>query len=41
MTKNYLRTVRISAWYDLIVTAGFATPWTYALLHDADRKSVV
>ncbi|NUO56534.1 MAG: hypothetical protein HOV71_19715 [Hamadaea sp.] len=35
MTKNYLRTVRISAWYDLIVTAGFATPWTYALLHDA------
>jgi hypothetical protein len=27
--------VRASAWYDLIVTAGFATPWTYALLHSA------
>ncbi|GHJ47327.1 hypothetical protein Cs7R123_46690 [Catellatospora sp. TT07R-123] len=24
----------MSAWYDLIVTAGFATPWTYAWLHD-------
>jgi len=35
MTMNYLRLVRTSAWYDLIVTAGFATPWTYALLHDA------
>ncbi|MFF6998297.1 hypothetical protein ACFY93_25505 [Streptomyces sp. NPDC008313] len=31
----YLRVVRASAWYDLVVTAGFATPWTYALLHDA------
>ncbi|MGW1287432.1 hypothetical protein ACWD4N_27970 [Streptomyces sp. NPDC002586] len=29
----YLRLVRVSGWYDLIVTAGFATPWTYALLH--------
>lgn len=29
----YLRVVRASAWYDLLVTAGFATPWTYALLH--------
>ncbi|MFG3016573.1 hypothetical protein ACGFZB_40225 [Streptomyces cinerochromogenes] len=29
----YLRVVRTSGWYDLIVTAGFATPWTYALLH--------
>ncbi|MEU9014556.1 hypothetical protein AB0D12_33335 [Streptomyces sp. NPDC048479] len=32
---TYLRVVRASAWYDLVVTAGFATPWTYALLHDA------
>ncbi|MEV6482554.1 hypothetical protein [Streptomyces sp. NPDC051576] len=32
---RYLRLVRASAWYDLVVTAGFATPWTYALLHDA------
>ncbi|MFD8723152.1 hypothetical protein ACFV2H_35580 [Streptomyces sp. NPDC059629] len=31
----YLRVVRASAWYDLAVTAGFATPWTYALVHDA------
>ncbi|WP_225827916.1 hypothetical protein [Streptomyces naphthomycinicus] len=29
----YLRLVRTSGWYDLIVTAGFATPWTYRLLH--------
>lgn len=32
-TPAYLRLVRTSAWYDLIVTAGFATPWTYALVH--------
>jgi hypothetical protein len=32
---GYLRLVRASAWYDLVVTAGFATPWTYALLHGA------
>ncbi|SCG66317.1 hypothetical protein [Micromonospora halophytica] len=31
----YLRLVRASAWYDLVVTAGFVTPWTYVLLHDA------
>lgn len=29
----YRRLVRLSAWYDLVVTAGFVTPWTYALLH--------
>ncbi|MCL6670473.1 hypothetical protein [Streptomyces panaciradicis] len=33
-----LRVVRTSAWYDLVVTAGFATPWTYALVHDALSK---
>ncbi|MFI5488441.1 MULTISPECIES: hypothetical protein [Micromonospora] len=32
---DYLRVVRASAWYDLVVTAGFATPWTYALAHRA------
>lgn len=32
---GYLRLVRVSARYDLVVTAGFATPWTYMLLHDA------
>ncbi|SDT83186.1 hypothetical protein SAMN05216371_7999 [Streptomyces sp. TLI_053] len=31
----YLRVVRASAWYDLAVTAGFATPWTYTLVHHA------
>ncbi|WP_328306746.1 hypothetical protein OG432_01115 [Streptomyces sp. NBC_00442] len=31
----HLRVVRASAWYDLAVTAGFVTPWTYALVHDA------
>ncbi|MFF1818555.1 hypothetical protein ACFVWG_14735 [Kribbella sp. NPDC058245] len=30
---TYLRIVRASAWYDVIVTAGFATPWTYTMLH--------
>ncbi|MFG2698182.1 hypothetical protein [Kitasatospora sp. NPDC048407] len=30
-----LRTVRASAWYDLLVTAPFATPWTFALAHRA------
>jgi hypothetical protein len=30
---SYLRIVRASAWYDLLVTAGFATPWTFALVH--------
>ncbi|MET9734387.1 hypothetical protein ABZZ79_28255 [Streptomyces sp. NPDC006458] len=33
--SRYLRLVRISAWYDLVVTAGFVTPWTYALVHTA------
>lgn len=32
---SYLHVVRASAWYDLVVTAGFATPWTYVLLHNA------
>jgi len=27
--------VKASAWYDLIVTWPFATPWTFALLFDA------
>ncbi|MEV0307274.1 hypothetical protein [Nonomuraea fuscirosea] len=31
----YLHVVRASAWYDLVVTAGFVTPWTYALVHGA------
>ncbi|MFB8089511.1 hypothetical protein [Streptomyces sp. NPDC055992] len=31
----YPRFVRASAWYDLVVTVGFATPWTYRLVHSA------
>lgn len=31
--NNYLRIVRASAWYDLIVTIGFATPWSFAMVH--------
>ncbi|MDQ2988042.1 MAG: hypothetical protein M3R60_02940 [Pseudomonadota bacterium] len=27
----YLRVVRASAWYDLVVTAPFFTPWTFAI----------
>jgi hypothetical protein len=29
-SSSYLRVVRASAWYDLVATAGFATPWTFA-----------
>jgi hypothetical protein len=29
----YLRIVRASAWYDIVLTAMFATPWTFALAH--------
>jgi hypothetical protein len=32
-STQYRRLVRGSAWYDLIVTAAFATPWTFAGLH--------
>lgn len=31
-TSSYLRIVRASAWYDLFVTIGFATPWTFLLV---------
>jgi len=34
-STQYRRVVRGSAWYDLIVTAAFATPWSFALLHGA------
>ena len=30
--SRYLQIVRASAWYDLAVTAAFATPWTFALM---------
>jgi hypothetical protein len=33
--QHYRQLVRASAWYDLIVTAAFATPWTFVLLHGA------
>ncbi|MFI8828067.1 hypothetical protein [Streptomyces sp. NPDC053431] len=34
-SSSYARVVRASAWYDLVVTAPFATPWTYLLVHEA------
>lgn len=30
---QYRRIVRASAWYDLVATVGFATPWTFAAIH--------
>jgi hypothetical protein len=30
---TYLKIVRASAWYDLLLTAPFATPWTFAFMH--------
>lgn len=30
-TSSYLRIVRASAWYDIVSTIGFATPWTFGL----------
>ena len=32
-SAQYRRVVRSSAWYDLIVTAAFVTPWSFAALH--------
>ena len=32
-TDQYRTLVRASAWYDLIVTAAFVTPWSFLLLH--------
>ena len=31
-TQNFRNLVRASAIYDIIVTAGFATPWSFALV---------
>ncbi|AJW47325.1 hypothetical protein [Ralstonia mannitolilytica] len=33
--STFVRLVRASGWYDLIVTAPFATPWSFMLLHHA------
>jgi hypothetical protein len=30
---QYRNIVRASAWYDLVVTIGFATPWSFAAVH--------
>ena len=32
-STQYRQLVRGSAWYDLIVTAAFTTPWSFAALH--------
>jgi len=34
-STQYRRVVSGSAWYDLIVTAAFITPWSFAALHGA------
>ena len=31
--EQYRRVVRASGWYDLIITAAFATPWSFMALH--------
>ena len=33
-TAQYRNLVRASGLYDLVVTLGFATPWSFALLHE-------
>jgi hypothetical protein len=38
--NDYLRIVRASAWYDLVVTIGFTTPWTFnAILESLNMLS--
>lgn len=32
-TSQYSRIVAIGAWYDLIATIAFATPWTFAIVY--------
>lgn len=32
---HYRRIVKARAWYDLFATIGFATPWTFAVIHTA------
>lgn len=34
-TTGYRRLVRSSGWYDLMVTAAFVTPWSFAALYAA------
>ena len=31
--SQYRSIVQASAWYDLVVTIGFVTPWTFAAIH--------
>lgn len=35
---QYIRMVRASAWYDVALTVLFATPWTFALVHEATSR---
>jgi hypothetical protein len=32
-SARYTRIVRIGAWYDLLATIAFATPWSFAMVH--------
>lgn len=36
-TPTYLKIVRVSAWYDLVVTGLFVTPWTFLMLLEVLR----
>lgn len=36
--SNYIKVIRASAWYDVAVTALFATPWTFTLVHEATSR---
>lgn len=39
-SRTYRRIVSASAWYDLVVTIGFATPWTFVMVHAALQWTV-
>ncbi len=34
-SRQYRQVVKASGWYDLIITAAFITPWSFAALHGA------
>lgn len=34
-SRQYRQVVKTSGWYDLIITAAFITPWSFAALHGA------
>ncbi|QHF01647.1 hypothetical protein N015_04130 [Pseudomonas asturiensis] len=36
-TRQYRQVIKASAWYDLIITAAFVTPWSFVVLHGGLR----